>query len=159
MAEVPTFIADCHLGKLAKYLRFMGYDTLFFTHIEDNRLIQLANAQQRIILTRDRELSQRKNAPVFFLDPVDLDAQMHCMIHRFDLQERTSHSRRCLLCNVGLKQIDKTQIAHRLPENVRETREHFEYCPACNRLYWHGNHYEKMCVRVHGFFGTPNAPL
>ena len=72
--KTPKFIADCHLGKLAKYMRLMGLDTLFFPHIEDNDLIHIANDENRIILTRDRHLSQRKNTPVLFLEPTDTKA-------------------------------------------------------------------------------------
>ena len=64
------------MGKLAKYLRFMGYDTLYFPHIEDDELVDLARREVRTILTRDRELSWRKNTPVFYLEPVDLDKQL-----------------------------------------------------------------------------------
>ena len=65
--DTPKFIADCHLGKLAKYMRLMGLDTLFFPpHIEDNELIHIANDENRIILTRDHHLSQRKKPLYFF---------------------------------------------------------------------------------------------
>ena len=62
------FIADCHLGKLAKYLRLLGIDTLYFPHIEDDELLRIAKDEDRTILTKDRSLSQRKKAPVFFLE-------------------------------------------------------------------------------------------
>ena len=72
--DTPKFIADCHLGKLAKDMRLMGLDTLFFSHIEDNDLINIANDENRITLTRDHHLSQRKNTPVLFLEPTDTKA-------------------------------------------------------------------------------------
>jgi len=93
----PKFIADCHLGKLAKYLRLMGVDTLFFPHIEDNKLITIANEENRIILSRDRLLSQRKNAPVFFLEPTDTKAQLKTLIDYYNLKKHSPFFSRCIV--------------------------------------------------------------
>jgi len=91
-SDTLKFIADCHLGKLAKYLRLMGFDTLFFSHIEDNELIIIANEQNRIILTRDRDLSQRKNAPTLFLESTDTKSQLKTLIDCYDLKEHPAAS-------------------------------------------------------------------
>ena len=138
------FIADCHLGKLAKYLRIMGFDTLFFPHIEDDDLIILANEENRIILTRDRELSQRKNAPVLFLEPTDTKEQLKTLIKHYKLKEHPAPFSRCIICNTPLQVIQKEKIAERLPEKVKKHFNYFEYCPACDRVYWQGDHYRHM---------------
>jgi len=83
----PKFIADCHLGKLAKYLRLMGVDTLFFSHIEDDDLIHRANDEGRIIITRDRLLSERKDIPVILLEPTDTKTQLQLLINQYKLKE------------------------------------------------------------------------
>ena len=140
----PKFIADCHLGKLAKYLRLMGVDTLFFPHIEDDRLITIANEENRIILTRDRLLSQRKNAPVLFLEPTDTKIQLQTLIDRYKLKEHTHLLSRCIVCNTPLQVIDKEKIIDRLPEKVKKHFDFFEYCPTCDRIYWQGDHYRHM---------------
>jgi|GEM_PF-64873 len=138
------FIADCHLGKLAKYLRIMGFDTLFFPHIDDDDLIIIANKENRIILTRDRELSQRKNAPVLFLEPTDTKEQLKMLIKYYKLKEHPAPFSRCIVCNTPLQVIEKKNIIERLPEKVIKHFDYFEYCPACDRIYWQGDHYRHM---------------
>lgn len=138
------FIADCHLGKLAKYLRIMGFDTLFFPQIEDDKLITIANKENRIILTRDRELSHRKNAPVLFLEPTDTKAQLKTLIKHYKLKEYPASFSRCIVCNSPLQVIEKEKIIERLPEKVKKYFDYFEYCPACDRIYWQGDHYKHM---------------
>jgi len=142
--ETPKFIADCHLGKLAKYLRLMGIDTLFFPHIEDNKLITIANEENRIILTRDRLLSQRKNAPVLFLEPTDTKAQLKTLIDYYNLKKHTALFSRCIVCNTPLQVIDKEKIIDSLPEKVKKHFDYFEYCSTCDRVYWQGDHYRHM---------------
>jgi len=140
----PKFIADCHLGKLAKYLRIMGIDTLFFPHIEDDDLIIIANDEDRIIITRDRDLSQRKNAPTLFLEPTDTKAQLKTLIDYYELKEHPVPFRRCIVCNTQLQVIEKEKIIDRLPEKVKKYFDYFEYCPTCDRIYWQGDHYKHM---------------
>ena len=151
----PKFIADCHLGKLAKYLRLMGYDTLFFSHIEDDKLVKLANAEHRIILTRDRELSERKNAPVFFLIPTDTQTQLKTVIDHFELSRHTTAFSRCTVCNTLLETIEKEKIIHRLPEGVKKHFDYFEHCPSCDRIYWRGDHYRNMVAFLEDVLITP----
>lgn len=140
----PKFIADCHLGKLAKYLRLMGVDTLFFPHIEDDALIAMANDQNRTILTRDRSLSQRKNASVFFLDSTDTQEQLKTLIKHYKLKEHSASFSRCIVCNTPLQVIEKERIIERLPKKVQKYFDYFEYCPTCDRVYWQGDHYRHM---------------
>lgn len=138
------FIADCHLGKLAKFLRLLGIDTLYFPHIEDDALIKLAKEENRTILTRDRCLSQRKNAPAFFLEPKETQAQLKLLIALYKLQEHPLSLSRCIICNTPLQVIDKEKILERLPEKVKKYFDYFEYCPTCDRIYWRGDHYRRM---------------
>ncbi len=142
--QLPAFIADCHLGKLAKYLRFMRVDTLYFSQIGDNDLITLALEQNRIILTRDRALSRRKNIPVFFLESKELSQQLQTLTRHFHLNENTVSSSRCIICNTPLQIVEKGEIEQRLPKKVAHYFSYFEYCPHCDRIYWHGDHYRRM---------------
>ncbi len=138
------FIADCHLGKLAKFLRLLGIDTLYFPHIEDDALIQLAKDENRTILTRDRCLSQRKNVPAFFLEPKETQTQLKLLIALYKLQENPFTLSRCIVCNTPLQVIDKEKVMDRLPEKVKKYFDYFEYCPTCDRIYWRGDHYRRM---------------
>jgi uncharacterized protein with PIN domain len=142
--KLPAFIADCHLGKLAKYLRMMGFDTLYFTQIDDNDLITLAIEQKRTILTRDRALAKRRNIPVLFLDSIETKEQLQSLFSRFPLKEHPLPFSRCLVCNTPLQVIEKSEVLHRVPEKVQRCFFHFEYCPFCDRIYWHGDHYRRM---------------
>ncbi len=146
------FIADCHLGKLAKYLRLMGFDTLFFPHIEDSELIDIANREKRTILTRDRELSQRKNVPVFFLDPINTREQLKILIKHYNLKEHPAPFSRCIVCNTLLQVIEKEKIIDRIPEKVKKYFDYFEYCPTCDRIYWQGDHYRHMMAFLEQVF-------
>jgi len=142
--KAPAFIADCHLGKLAKYLRLMGFDTLYFAQIDDNDLLDLANAEERIILTRDKELYMRKKAHCVLLKAVKMEKQLQDLVKMFHLKKHLHHFSRCIVCNEPLKQIDKASILHRLEPKVRRYFSHFEICKKCDRIYWHGDHYKRM---------------
>ena len=138
------FIADCHLGKLAKYLRLMGFDTLYFPHIEDDDLVAISNNENRVILTRDRELSQRKNTPVLFLEPTDTKEQLKTLIAIYQLKEHPNPFTRCIVCNTPLQIVKKDEIIDKIPQKVKIHFDYFEYCPTCDRIYWQGDHYKHM---------------
>lgn len=140
----PSFVADCHLGKLAKYLRMMGFDTLYFSSIDDDDLIRLANKEERIILTRDRELCERNKAPCLLLHPVDTVAQLKKVITEYRLKTQQAAFSRCLVCNAPLRYIDKKEVAGSVPPKIEKFFSDFETCPECGRIYWHGDHYKHM---------------
>ncbi|MEA3372307.1 MAG: Mut7-C RNAse domain-containing protein [Campylobacterota bacterium] len=151
-SESPSFIADCHLGKVAKYLRMMGYNTLYFTHIEDDELIDLANAQHRIILTRDRELSERKKAPCLLIKATKTKEQLQEIIRQFDLYASDEHFSRCIVCNTPLQPIEKDKVIERIPRKIAHYFSYFEICPTCERIYWHGDHYKRMKQFIDSLF-------
>ena len=140
----PRFIADCHFGKLAKYLRLMGFDTLFFPQIDDNDLIDLANKENRIILTRDRELFERQKAECTLVAAVKIEKQLREVSNTFELEKFQRPFTLCIVCNEPLHVIEKEAILHRLPPKVIRYFSNFEICDKCNRIYWQGDHYKKM---------------
>lgn len=150
--KAPAFIADCHLGKLAKYLRLIGLDTLYFPQIDDNVLIDLANAEKRVILTRDKALYERKRADCFYLESIQTEEQLREIIKTFKLKDKSRSFSRCIVCNEPLKGIDKKVIAQRLPPKVLKYFSHFEICKKCDRIYWHGDHYKRMKAFVKDVF-------
>lgn len=143
----PAFIADCHFGKLAKYLRVMGFDTLFFNTIDDNDLIEIARKEERIILTRDRILHEREKAPTFYIDSIDTLEQLRILQVEYHIKTYSLHSR-CVICNTPLKSIEKSEIEGRVPKKVKEYFSEFEVCTSCDRIYWHGDHYKRMMLTV-----------
>ncbi len=142
--NAPAFIADCHFGKLAKYLRFMGLDTLYFAHIDDNDLIALAKKEARVILTRDRALYERDKEDCVLLKELKIDKQLQEVCRRFDLQHFIRYSSRCIVCNQPLTVVKKEEIEESLPPKVIQCFSYFEQCEKCGRLYWHGDHYKRM---------------
>ena len=143
----PKFIADCHLGKLAKYLRVMGFDTLYFNSIDDNDLIEIADREERIILTRDKELHERGNAPTFYLEPIDNLEQLRALHKHFFIKDFELRSR-CIVCNVLLESVEKNSIEEKIPKKVKLYFSEFEICPTCKRIYWHGDHYKRMMKTI-----------
>ena len=129
---------------MAKYLRLLGFDTLYFNQIGDDDLLELAESEGRLILTRDRELSERRDSPCYFLETVDTLEQMEELINRFGLAANAEVLTRCLLCNTPLQPIDKAAVRDRIPPTVDRCFDRFDYCPACDKVYWHGDHYKRM---------------
>jgi uncharacterized protein with PIN domain len=144
------FICDDNLGKLAQWLRTLGYDTLFRLTIEDGELVALALKGNRIILSRDTKLSRFKIKDKYLLiqseKPLE---QLKQVIDHFKLkiQEYLLFSR-CLVCNQPLQKVDKEKIKDRLYPYVYQTQEDFVYCPVCNKIYWSGTHVEKMTKKL-----------
>ena len=136
------FVADVHLAKLAKYLRALGFDTLYFNHIEDDKLIAIAKNEDRWILSKDKRLCQRCDR-CLLIEAKEVKEQLQEVIDRFNLKEFDSFSR-CLIDNEPLEEIEKEKILHLLPPKVKKASTKFWRCPKCNRIYWHGSHYEKM---------------
>jgi len=135
------FIADAMLGRLARWLRFLGFDTLYFSHISDNKLVKIALEQERLILTRDTRLVQRKVIRDYVLihanDPLK---QLYEVINGLQLRD-FSHFSRCVACNGLLAKIpDKSAVKDSVPEYVFLNKQVFFQCSECSKLYWEGSH-------------------
>jgi uncharacterized protein with PIN domain len=135
-------VADAMLGTLAKWLRILGYDT-HFADLDDHQLVRLARAENRVILTRDRELALRRGVHVLLITSERLDAQIAQVLADLELEPNRSHSR-CPVCNESLAEVDPETARSRVPAYVAQTQETFKSCPACQRIYWRGTHWQKM---------------
>jgi len=144
--EPIRFVVDGHLGKLASFLRLAGFDAMV---LDDDAAVGTAAARDgRVALTRDRDLLKR-NAIRYgrYVRSTDPEAQLAEVFERFDLAERVEPFTRCLRCNQLVRSIAKADLADRVPPRSRARFEHFVVCPACNRVYWRGSHYERLrCV-------------
>jgi uncharacterized protein with PIN domain len=142
------FICDDNLGKLAKWLRTLGYDTLFFDPIEDGELVKKALKEDRAVLSRDRELSRFKLKPgerILFIESERPLEQLKQVVKHFQL--KTSKEQifsRCLICNQTLERADKEKIKDRLYPYVYQTQDNFMLCPQCDRIFWPATHVERM---------------
>ncbi len=149
MASAPRFIADHNVGKLAKWLRMMGYDTLFFSGREDSGMVATALAEDRVILTRDTEIIKRRLATsgqlrVILLDTEQPEQQMCQVIQALKLNSRFRPFSLCLECNRPLEERTVEQVKGRVPPYVLKTKDQYMECPACGRIYWRGTHWQRM---------------
>jgi hypothetical protein len=139
------FLADAHLGGLARFLRMMGFDTLHRNAFSDEEIRRLAEEERRIVLTRDRELLKcreiTRGAYVHALKP---EAQLREVATRYGLAASARPFTLCLSCNLPLQAVDKAQIAARLPEQVSRLHDSFVRCPGCDGVFWPGSHYQRM---------------
>jgi hypothetical protein len=141
----PKFIVAVHLGKLARYLRMLGLDTLYKNSFSDDDLIKISFDEKRTILTKDRETLKRNDITHgYWVRNNDLDEQLKEIIRRFDLKNQIKEFTRCIECNTLLDQVKKDEIIDRLPPKVSDWHNEFFLCPNCKKLYWKGSHYEKM---------------
>jgi uncharacterized protein with PIN domain len=139
------FVLDTHLGKLAGYLRMMGFDTLYRNDYEDEKLAQIASEGGRILLTKDRGLLKRNEITHgYCLRSSDPKEELVEVMRRFDLYDVVSPFRRCIRCNHLLEDVEKEEILDELPRQVRECYAEFRRCTGCGQIYWRGSHIEKM---------------
>jgi uncharacterized protein with PIN domain len=139
------FVADAHLGALARFLRMLGFDTLHANTIGDDTIRRLAAQAQRIVLTRDRELLKcREIATGAYVRALAPQAQLAEVSGRFGLGAHARPFTLCLCCNMALVPVDKATVRERLPEQVARTHERFMRCGRCERIYWPGSHYARM---------------
>lgn len=141
----PRFVLDTHLGKLATYLRLLGFDTLYRNDAADHALAAIARAEQRILLTRDRGLL--KHGVVthgYHVRETDPERQVVEVLRRFDLFRAIAPFRRCLRCNGLLEPVPKEGVIDRLEPKTRQYYDEFSTCQGCGRIYWKGSHYQRM---------------
>jgi len=154
----PRFILDNHLGKLAIYLRMMGFDAYYQNDYQDERLALISSQEDRILLTRDQELLKRKIViRGYWVRKKDPRQQLLEVLERFDLSSRVKPFRRCLRCNGSLEPVSKEAILHRLEPKTRKYYHSFQICPECDQIYWKGSHYERMERFIAGILGSKNT--
>ncbi len=149
------FVCDEMLGKLARWLRILGYDTRYFKIIDDGRLLRLASEERRAILTRDRHLSQLRLAAGSLLLESDAPReQLKQVLSHFALTpEAESQFTRCLECNTVLQEIAKEAIKDRLWPFIYQTQKQFRFCPDCNKIFWPGTHVQRMQQKLEVLLG------
>ena len=141
----PCFVLDTHLGRLATYLRLLGFDSLYRNDYGDEELARISADEKRILLTRDRGLLKRNLVTNgYCVRSSNPRRQIKEVVERFDLVEAAAPFKRCLRCNGLLKAVDKREIAGRLPPNTRQYYQVFYGCTTCSQLYWRGSHYEAL---------------
>ncbi len=143
------FILDVHLGKLARYLRLCGFDTLYDNAYEDHTIADISVREHRIILTRDIGLLKYSRVQHgYWLRSDQPLEQLKEVVQRFDLKEQVQMFTRCMECNGVIERVDVAKIAHQVPEGTRRYYNEFYQCRSCGKVYWKGSHYEDMMRRI-----------
>jgi uncharacterized protein with PIN domain len=141
----PRFVADQMLGRLAAWLRMLGFDTTYVWDIADSELVRRANAEGRIVLTRDRPLSRNQAVRVWFVEARAVEEQVREVVLRLGAPiARTQLFQRCALCNSPLQPVDKEAVRERVPASAFAHYERFAECRACDKIYWAGGHYRRV---------------
>jgi uncharacterized protein with PIN domain len=141
----PRFVLDTHLGKLAAYLRMLGFDALYRNDFADEELALISSQEGRILLTRDRGLLKRAVVTHgYCVREQHPRQQMVEVLRRFDLFAAMAPFSRCMRCNGTLEEVPKEAIVDRLPPLTQEYYDEFCVCSRCNRIYWQGSHYQRM---------------
>jgi len=153
------FVADQNVGKLAKLLRLMGFDTRFFDGEDDDNIIAIALAEGRIIVTRDTQIMKRRlitrgRLKAVLIESDEPEQQIQQLIKVLNLDRQSKPFTLCLECNQPLLERSKEQVKDRVPPYVFQTQSQFVECPACHRLYWRGTHWQAMTRRLNRFART-----
>jgi len=143
------FIVDCMLGKLAKWLKILGFDAVFFSKIEDPELLTLAYKEGRILLTRDNGLIERSHdIQTLFIGSEDWNEQVEQVLDEYELWQDIQPYSRCIECNAELKDLPKSRARNLVTPFVFEQANAFAICPSCGRVFWKGTHHQDMEVKI-----------
>ena len=147
------FLADRMLGKLAKWLRFLGYDTLYPEVLDDDELIQISKSESRVLLTRDRTIAQSKRKlegvpAICYVESENVDHQLEQVIKDLNLEIGDKILTRCAECNGELTEVDKNAVQGHVARGVFERQDKFWQCPGCRKYYWEGSHYDKITKKI-----------
>jgi hypothetical protein len=150
------FIVDNNVGKLAKWLRIMGYDTLFFNGSNDSRMVAIALAEERVILTKDTQIMKRGvitkgRLKAILIQSDQPELQMQQVIDNLHLDCRFKPFSICLECNQPLVGKSKEQVKDLVPPYVFQTQNQYMECPGCHRIYWRGTHWQRMREKLNKF--------
>ena len=147
--RISRFILDVQLGKLARALRMLGFDTLYRNDYQDFEIIDTAINTKRIILTRDRGILKHKSITHgYWVRNTSVNKQVEEIVRRFDLKNQIQPLTRCLLCNEPIKSIKKGTIINRLPPGTAKQFDTFYHCTHCDKIYWPGSHYQRMRKKI-----------
>jgi uncharacterized protein with PIN domain/sulfur carrier protein ThiS len=143
--RTPRFVADAHLGGLARLLRLTGFDTVYDNAIHDDDVERLCVEEERIVLTRDRELLERRTITHgCYVRSLRPEPQLREIFARLDLARLARPFSLCLSCNVPLHPVEKTRVEAQLPPSVHARHERFSCCDACGRVFREGTHRRRL---------------
>jgi len=153
--RTTNFVLDVHLGKLARYLRMLGFDTLYENNYSDPQIIDISIKENRIILTRD--IGILKNGSVthaYWIRSQKPKEQLQEVINRFNLSGSYKPFNRCIDCNGHIQVVEKDKVLDKLKPKTRKYFNKFYQCTTCKKVYWEGSHYHRMVKRINTLQNT-----
>jgi uncharacterized protein len=152
------FIADNNVGKLARWLRRIGYDTLLFKQKDDGEMIKIALSENRVILTKDAQFMKRRlvtngKLKTIHIKQDDPELQVQEVVKTLSLNYHFKPFSLCLECNRELIARGKEEVKNLVPAHVFETQTQYTQCPACQRIYWPGTHWQSMGKKLRDLQG------
>ena len=154
---IARFVADGHLGKLARNLRLLGFDVAYSNQADDRDLLNIMQREQRALLTRDRRLLMHAIVEDGYCPRSDDPARQTVeVVRRFGLEANVQPFTRCLGCNALLQDVAKSEVLDQLEPLTRIYYDHFRRCPGCGKIYWRGSHFSKLKKSLQQF-GAPSA--
>jgi uncharacterized protein with PIN domain len=157
--EHLRFVADVHLGQLAAYLRFAGFDTLYRNDYADADIAAVSALEDRVLLTRDVGVLKRGNvARGYFVRATQPGRQLVEVLRQFDAAARASPFTRCVRCNSRLRPVTRDEVLEFLPPGTRQEHREFSQCPTCARVYWKGSHYSRVRALLDASFAASTRP-
>ncbi|MBN1389513.1 MAG: hypothetical protein JXA22_02610 [Candidatus Thermoplasmatota archaeon] len=161
----PAFVCDEMLKKMARWLRIMGYDVVDPTIENDRELIDIARIHSRVLLTRDKDLSNNRAVLSLRIISDDLEVQIAELLDRYPPEMFTPGQTRCPACN-GRLQGRSTDLKDRvwqpedtIPEDVLTEHDIVYECEICRKIYWTGSHWDGIMDRLHRIGFTPKLPV
>jgi hypothetical protein len=153
------FVLDVHLGRLAGYLRMLGFDAVYSNRASDLELVRISSQQRRILLTRDRGVLKHSVVTHgYWLRETDSRRQAEEVVSRFDLARSFRPLTRCIVCNEPLRAVSKADVGGHVPPGTLEWCDTFRECAACRRVYWEGSHSRRMRRWIEQLAATPQTP-
>lgn len=147
------FLVDENAARLARWLRLIGYDTLFLPGAADTALVERAHVDGRVLLTRDRGIMARRSVTrgqvrAILLASDDTWQQLEQVVHALHLDPTLAPMSRCATCNGLLEEVSPAQARPHVPPFVGATQRQFTHCPHCGRYYWRGTHWQRVTARL-----------
>jgi len=153
------FLADAMLGRLAKWLRILGYDATYLSSSHPDTLIRMARAEGRVILTRNRRLaSKAQGLRILLIDSDHWREQLAQVLRACRLRPGKSRFQRCVLCNRRLVSLEEPEVEGKVPDFVFAHFSNFFQCPQCGRIFWQGSHSSAMSRIADELLGPPRNP-
>jgi len=141
---MTKFLVDRMLGQTAKWLRLLGIDAEYAPKGEDEKLVEIADEENRVIITRDKELGREEN--VILVEKEPPESIIKKVLEEYDVEIKPLT--RCSKCNGVVEKVDEEEVEDEVPENVFELNEEFWYCERCDQYYWRGSHWEKIMDKI-----------